>query len=37
MDARTSIGCATNKMAHARGDMRALGLAMELWKALGLI
>jgi CubicO group peptidase (beta-lactamase class C family) len=36
MDARTSIGYAMNKMAQTRGDMRALGLAMEVWKAQGL-
>jgi hypothetical protein len=35
MDARISIGYAMNKMLHLRGDMRALGLAMELWKAQG--
>jgi hypothetical protein len=36
MDARISIGYAMNKMLHLRGDMRPLGLAMELWKAQGL-
>jgi hypothetical protein len=36
MDARTSIGYAMNKMLQTSGDVRALGLAMELWKAQGL-
>jgi len=35
MDARISIGYAMNKMLHLRGDMRAVGLAMEIWKAQG--
>jgi hypothetical protein len=35
MDARISIGYAMNKMLHLRDDMRALGLAMEVWKAQG--
>ena len=34
MDA-LSIGYAMNKMLHLRGDMRALGLAMELWEGAG--
>jgi hypothetical protein len=35
MDARTSFGYAMNKMAPTTtGDMRAFGLAMEMWAAL---
>jgi CubicO group peptidase (beta-lactamase class C family) len=38
MDARTSFGYAMNRMAPTTtGDVRALGLAMAMWKALGLI
>jgi CubicO group peptidase (beta-lactamase class C family) len=38
MDAHTSFGYAMNRMAPTTtGDMRALGLAMETWQALGLI
>jgi CubicO group peptidase (beta-lactamase class C family) len=36
MDARTSIAYAMNKMLEPSADMRALGLAMDLWKAQGL-
>lgn len=36
MDARTTFGYAMNKMAGTTtGDMRALGLAMAMWAALG--
>ncbi len=36
MDARTSFGYAMNKMAGTTtGDMRAFGLAMAMWGALG--
>ncbi|MET0272534.1 MAG: serine hydrolase domain-containing protein [Phenylobacterium sp.] len=38
MDARTSFGYAMNRMeSTTTGDMRALGLAMAMWEALGLI
>jgi CubicO group peptidase (beta-lactamase class C family) len=38
MDARTSFGYAMNRMAPTTtGDMRALGLAMAVWEALGTI
>ena len=38
MDARTTFGYAMNKMAGAtQGDMRALGLAMAMWTAMGTI
>ncbi|HEY2356305.1 MAG TPA: serine hydrolase domain-containing protein [Phenylobacterium sp.] len=38
MKARTTIGYAMNKMAGTTtGDMRALGLAMAMWTALGTI
>ena len=38
MDARTSFGYAMNKMASTTtGDVRALGLAMAMWQALGII
>ncbi|HEY2752080.1 serine hydrolase domain-containing protein [Phenylobacterium sp.] len=38
MDARTTFGYAMNKMAGTTtGDMRALGLAMAMWTALGTI
>ncbi len=38
MDARTTFGYAMNKMAGTTtGDMRALGLSMAMWTALGLI
>ncbi|MBS0472267.1 MAG: beta-lactamase family protein [Proteobacteria bacterium] len=38
MDARTTFGYAMNKMAPTTtGDMRALGLAMAMWTALGAI
>jgi CubicO group peptidase (beta-lactamase class C family) len=38
MDARTSFGYAMNRMAPTTtGDIRALGLAMAMWQALGLI
>ena len=38
MDARTTFGYAMNKMAPTTtGDMRALGLAMEMWQALAVI
>jgi CubicO group peptidase (beta-lactamase class C family) len=38
MKARTTIGYAMNKMAPTtQGDMRALGLAMALWTAMGTI
>jgi CubicO group peptidase (beta-lactamase class C family) len=38
MDARTTIAYAMNKMAGTTtGDMRALGLAMAMWTALGVI
>jgi CubicO group peptidase (beta-lactamase class C family) len=38
MDARTTFGYAMNKMAPTTtGDMRALGLAMAMWGALGVI
>ena len=38
MDARTTFGYAMNKMAGTTtGDMRALGLAMAMWTALGVI
>ena len=38
MDARTTFGYAMNRMAPTTtGDMRALGLAMAMWEALGLI
>jgi CubicO group peptidase (beta-lactamase class C family) len=33
MDARTSIAYAMNRMLKTNDDMRALGLAMEVWKA----
>jgi hypothetical protein len=36
MDARISIAYAMNKMLQTSADMRALGLAMDLWKAQGL-
>ncbi len=37
MDVRTSFGYAMNKMAGTTtGDMRALGLAMAMWRALGM-
>jgi hypothetical protein len=37
MDARTTFGYAMNKMAGTTvGDMRAFGLAMAMWEALGL-
>jgi hypothetical protein len=36
MDARTSIAYAMNKMLQT-SDMRGFGLAMDLWKAQGLI
>lgn len=37
IDARTSFGYAMNRMAPTTtGDMRALGLAMAMWQALGL-
>jgi hypothetical protein len=37
MDARTSFGYAMNRMAPTTtGDMRALGLSMAMWQALGL-
>lgn len=37
MDARTSFGYAMNRMAGTTtGDVRALGLAMAMWRALGL-
>jgi hypothetical protein len=36
MDARTTFGYAMTKMAGTTtGDMRALGLAMAMWTALG--
>jgi CubicO group peptidase (beta-lactamase class C family) len=36
MDARTTFGYAMNKMAGTTtGDMRAFGLMMEMWQALG--
>jgi hypothetical protein len=31
----TFPGYAMHKMLHMRGDLRAIGLAMELWKAQG--
>jgi hypothetical protein len=38
MDARTTFGYAMNKMAPTTtGDMRALGLAMAMWTAMGTI
>jgi CubicO group peptidase (beta-lactamase class C family) len=38
MDARTTFGYAMNKMAGTTtGDMRALGLAMAMWTAMGVI
>jgi hypothetical protein len=38
MDARTTFGYAMNKMAGTTtGDLRALGLSMAMWTALGLI
>jgi hypothetical protein len=38
MKARTTIGYAMNKMAGTTtGDMRALGLAMATWTALGVV
>ena len=38
MDARTTFGYAMNKMAGTtQGDMRALGLAMAMWDAMGTI
>ncbi len=38
MDARTTIAFAMNKMASTTtGDMRALGLAMASWQALGVV
>ena len=38
MDARTTFGYAMNKMAGTtQGDMRALGLAMAMWTAMGTI
>jgi len=38
MDARTTFGYAMNKMAPTTtGDMRALGLAMAMWQALGIV
>jgi hypothetical protein len=38
MDARTTFGYAMNKMAGTTvGDMRAFGLAMAMWEALGLV
>ncbi|WP_293676471.1 serine hydrolase domain-containing protein [uncultured Phenylobacterium sp.] len=38
MDARTTFGYAMNKMgATTQGDMRALGLAMAMWTAMGTI
>jgi CubicO group peptidase (beta-lactamase class C family) len=38
MDARTSFGYAMNRMVGTTtGDMRAFGLAMAMWTALGLI
>jgi hypothetical protein len=38
MKARTTIAYAMNKMAGTTtGDMRALGLAMAMWGALGVI
>jgi CubicO group peptidase (beta-lactamase class C family) len=38
MDARTTIAFAMNKMAGTTtGDMRALGLAMASWQALGVV
>ncbi len=38
MDARTTFGYAMNKMAGTTvGDMRAFGLAMAMWEALGLL
>jgi CubicO group peptidase (beta-lactamase class C family) len=38
MDARTTFGYAMNRMAGTTtGDMRALGLAMAMWQATGLI
>ena len=38
MDARTTFGYAMNKMAGTTvGDMRAFGLAMAMWDALGLL
>jgi CubicO group peptidase (beta-lactamase class C family) len=38
MDARTTFGYAMNKMAGTTtGDMRAFGLAMAMWQALGAV
>ncbi|MDE2487122.1 MAG: beta-lactamase family protein [Alphaproteobacteria bacterium] len=38
MDARTTFGYAMNRMAPTTtGDMRALGLAMAMWEAMGII
>lgn len=38
LDARTSFGYAMNRMAPTTtGDMRALGLAMATWQALGIV
>jgi CubicO group peptidase (beta-lactamase class C family) len=38
MDARTTFGYAMNKMAGTTtGDLRALGLSMAMWTALGMI
>ena len=38
MDARTTFGYAMNRMAGTTvGDMRAFGLAMAMWEALGLL
>jgi CubicO group peptidase (beta-lactamase class C family) len=38
MDARTTFGYAMNKMAGTTtGDMRAFGLAMAMWTALGVV
>jgi hypothetical protein len=38
MDARTTFGYAMNKMAPTTtGDLRALGLAMDMWQALGIV
>jgi hypothetical protein len=35
MDARTTLAYAPNKMSGTIGDMRAVGLAMAMWEAMG--
>ena len=37
LDARATLAYAPNKMSGTIGDMRAFGLAMAMWEAMGLL